>query len=155
MRTCPKVLVMLIASVCSASPPTYDEAVKFSESLAQKQGTKEWVESVLAPFSNEHMDALLRTCVGLLNEGETAARFVVDVRTAPKIVVVHDDTATPFSNCLRDKLQALEWPRPPNEVQYLPIKINAHRPKEGPQNADHLIESITPSNTSFERTRKR
>jgi len=98
------------------------------------------------------MGALLQACVGTLNEGETAARFVVDVRSAPQSVVVHDDAPTPFSSCLKDKLQALEWPRAPNDVRYLPIHFNVHRPKDGPQNADDAIKSITPPNKSLERT---
>jgi hypothetical protein len=154
MRAWPKLFVMLIVPVCSASPPTYDEAVKFSDSTAQTQDAKEWVESVLAPFSDQYMEALLQACVGLLNEGQTAARFVVDVRKAPKTVVVHDDAPTPFSSCLRGKLQALEWPKPPKELPYLPIQVNARRPKDGPQNADHLIKSVTPSNKSLGRTRE-
>jgi hypothetical protein len=148
MRTWPRLFVFLFVSVCNASPPTYDEAVKLSENIARSESAKEWAEGVFAPFSNQHMRASLQACVETLNEGETAARFVVDVREAPKSVVVHDDTPTPFSSCLKGKLQALEWPKAPEEIQYLPVHINAHRPKDGPQNADDLIKSITPSNSS-------
>ena len=144
---------MLFVAVCKASPPTYDEAVKLSENIDNVR-TKEWVESVLKPFSNHHMEAVLHLCVDLLSEGSTAARFVVDVQAAPKSVLVHDDAPTPFSDCLKGKLQALEWPKPPKDIRYLPIVINAHRPKDGPQNADDVIISITGSNTPLERTRE-
>jgi hypothetical protein len=155
MRTWPNLFVILFASACVASPPTYDEAVKLSESIAHNQSAKEWVEGVFAPFSDQHMRALLPACVGTLNEGETAARFVVDVQAAPQRVVVHDGAPTSFSSCLKDKLQALEWPRAPKDIRYLPILINARRPKDGPHNADDVIRSITPSNKSLERTRER
>ena len=155
MRTWPTLLVMLFVAVCKASPPTYDEAVKLTENIAHNVQAKEWVESVLTPFSNQHMEAVLHPCVEKLSEGATAARFVVDVEAAPKSVVVYDDAPTPFSSCLKDRLQALEWPRAPKDVRYLPIHFNAHRPKDGPQNADHAIKSITPSNKSLERTRDR
>jgi hypothetical protein len=153
MRNWSNLFVILFASVCIASPPTYDEAAKLSESIAHNKDAKEWVEGVFTPFSNQHMGALFQACAGTLNEGETAARFVVDLRAAPQSVVVHDDAPTPFSGCLKDRLQALEWPKAPKGVRYLPINFNAHRPKDGPQNADDAIKSIMPSNKSLERTR--
>jgi hypothetical protein len=155
MRTWPNLFVILFATVCDASPPTYDEAVKLAEGIANNESAKKWLKGEFAPFSNQHMGTLFQACVETLSEGETAARFVIDVRAAPHSVVVHDDAPTPFSSCLKGKLQALEWPKAPEDVQYIPIHFNAHRPNDGPQNADSAINSITPSNKPLERTRGR
>jgi hypothetical protein len=155
MHAWPKFVVILFVAVCDASPPTYDEAERLSESLTLNENVKEWVEGVFSPFSDQHFGALFQACAHTLSEGETAARFVVDVGSAPKSVLVHDDAPTPFSSCLKGKLEALAWPKAPKEIRYIPIQINAHRPKDGPQNADDVIKSITPFNKSLERTRER
>jgi hypothetical protein len=153
VRAWPTLAVMLLVVVCRASPPTYDEAVKLSENVAHNAKAKGWLDTVFAPFSKQHMEVALHTCVAMLGEGATQARFVIDLQPAPKGVVVHDDSPTLFSGCLKDKLQALKWPVAHEGMRYLPIVINAHRPKDGPQNADHVIISITPSNKSLERSR--
>jgi hypothetical protein len=152
MRTWPTLAVMCLVVVCRASPPTYDEAVKLSEGVAHNAKAKGWVDTVFAPFSKQHLEVALHTCVEMLSEGATQARFVIDLQPAPQSVVVHDDAPTPFSDCLKGKLQELKWPMAHEGIRYLPLVINAHRPKDGAQSADDVIISVTPSNKSLERT---
>jgi len=157
MRTVPAILVAMFALVCQASPPTYDQAVELSSAIADgaQSEVKRWVSSVLKPFADEHFEAAVAACAESLGEGSTATRFVVDVQAAPERVLVYDEAPTSFSGCVKTKLEALTWPKAPADLQYLPIVVNAQKPKDGLQSADGAIISITPSNNSLERTRAR
>jgi hypothetical protein len=156
MRKWPSLLVLLVVAVSKASPPTYDEAVKLSESIVHDAHAKQWIEGALAPFSDQHLDfkAMIQACVEMLGEGSTSVRFVVDVQAAPNSVVIYDDAPTPFSGCIKSKLEALKWPSAPENIRYLPIEINVHKPKDE-VNADDVITNVTPSNKSLERTHER
>jgi len=157
MRTVKVLLIAMFVVVCRASPPTYDQAVELSSAIAEsiQPEVKKWMNAVFTPFAGQHFEAMVAACAESLGEGLTATRFVVDVHAAPERVAVQDEASTPFSKCLKAKLEALTWPKAPAGIQYLPISINANRPKDGPQNADDVIISITPSNNSLERTRER
>jgi hypothetical protein len=113
------------------------------------------MNGVFTPFTGQHFEVMVAACAESLGEGPSATRLVIDVQAAPERVAVQDEAPTPFSKCLKAKLEALTWPKPPAGLHYLPIAINANRPKDGPQNADDVIISITPSNNSLERTRDR
>ena len=157
MRTVNVLFIAMFAVVCRASPPTYDQAVELSGAIPEsiQPEVKRWMNGVLTPFAGQHFEAMVAACAESLGEGPTATRFVIDVQAAPERVAVQDEAPTPFSKCLKAKLEALTWPKPPAGLQYLPIAINANKPKDGPQNADDVIISITPSNNSLERTRDR
>jgi len=157
MRTVKVLIIAIFAVVCRASPPTYDQAAELSGAIAERMQpeVKKWINGVLTPFAVQHFEAMVAACSESLGEVSTTTRFVIDVQAAPETVAVQDEAPTPFSKCLKAKLEALTWPNPPAGLQYLPIAINANKPKVGPQNADDVIISITPSNNSMERTRER
>jgi hypothetical protein len=157
MRTVNVLLIAMFTVACRASPPTYDQAVALSGAIPESihPEVKDWMNGVFTPFAGQHFETMVTACAEALVEGSTTTRFVIDVQAAPERVAVQDEAPTPFSKCLKAKLEALTWPKPPVGLHYLPIAINANKPKDGPQNADDVIISITPSNNSLERTRER
>ena len=156
MRVRPLLLVVLFGAACEAAPPTYDQARQLAEHAADDAHIKEWIDNVFAPFLDHHLEKVIPPCSALMSESTpTTVRFVVDTQAAPKYVVVRDAGSSPFSECLKGKLQALEWPKAPGNIRYLPLEINSRKTNHGSQNADSAIISITPSNKSLERTGER
>lgn len=157
MRTFKALLIAAFIADCQASPPTYDQTVELSGAIAEsaQAEVKKWLSGVFKPFASQHFEPTVAACAESLGEGSSATRLVVDVQAAPERVLVHDEAPTSFSTCVKTKLEALTWPQAPAGLQYLPIVIRAQKPKDGPQNADDVIISITPSNNSLERTRER
>jgi len=157
MRTVTALLAAMCVVACPASPPTYDQAVELTGAMAEgvQSEVKGWMSSVFTPFADQHFEATVAACAESLREGSSATRFVIDMRAAPERVLIYDEASTAFSRCVKTELETLSWPQAPANLQYLPVAINADKPKDGPQNADDVIISITPSNKSLERTRER
>jgi hypothetical protein len=140
---------------CKTSPPTYEQALAVSADGGNRVQVREWSEGVFGAFLSHNLEATARGCAPFLSEGVSTTRFVVDTHAPSKHIAIYDNAMTPFSKCVAGRLQALEWPRSPLKIRYLPLEINIETPKVGPHNADSAIISITPSNKSLERTREK
>jgi hypothetical protein len=156
MRTVSLFVVMSIVTGCEASPPSYDQASTSVQRRSDFPAIKAWSTRTFGPFWDRHLKEVVVACSEAVNEGtSTTARFVVDARAAPKHVTIYESESTSFSYCVKQKMQALEWPQAPSEIRYLPIEINVDATTSEGQNADDVITSVTPSNKSLERTRER
>ena len=137
--------------------PSYDEAVAKAVALTNDASAREWGERVGGPFIERNLDPIISECARFVPESTSVtAHLVVDATGSAPPTPVADETPTPFSDCLKGELQALAWPKAPTAIRFLPIEINGHNPRPTEGNAaDGVIISITPSNTSLERTRER
>jgi hypothetical protein len=70
-----------------------------------------------------------------------------------KQVAINDEAPSPFSTCMKDRFQALEWPSPPSGIRYLPFEFTVHTPAQVDQHLDDVITDVRSTNKSLERTR--
>jgi hypothetical protein len=141
MRIASAVLVFLIAAGCAESPPTYEQVVGSMEQSPDVAIVKEWSAATLSPFLDANVQVIIVPCAALVSEGaSTTARFLVEAQAAPGHVRIHDEAPSAFSACLKGRMQALNWPRAPGELRYIPVEISAHQPAHaGDRNADDAI----------------
>lgn len=144
----------LLTVGCAGRMLSYGEAHEQLTALSGHHPAKKWGENVVAPFLQRNIEPIVVDCTRHVPEAvPVTARFVIDVSRRSIPPRIADEAPTPFSDCLRTGLQALNWPKAPPGIRFMPIEITGGNDSLEAKDADEVIISVTPDNTSRDEAR--
>lgn len=153
MRTVAPIIFVFATAALAAEPPTYAEALSEAELLRESAELREWGESVLQPILNRVVPEIATCASKLPDPGSVEVRVVIDFAQSP--ARIYDESPGAISSCVRSRLEALTWSRSPPGLRYLPLELKLTMDSKSDAPADDFVISVTPTNTSPERTRER
>ena len=136
---------------------SYREAESAAAAQVSEASLVKWGQENLSPIFEENFRSLLETCMRVASDAEpNAVRLVVILNHETVSIAIDPEGSMGISECIARELKMWNWPTPPSIV-YLPLKLNTRPPdsKDVEREADHILEGISPSNKSLERTRER
>jgi hypothetical protein len=133
MKFLPLLTFVIAAAVRADEPPTYAEALAEAKRHADEPAVRSWIEQVGKPFWNENLQSVFGPCLADIPPNTSiTVRLLVEVGEGGRALRYIDDSPTPFSTCVKEQLQSIEWPKAPIELRYFPIELHVSTRKEPP-----------------------
>lgn len=128
----------LLASVSRGEePPTYAQALADAQRHASDPAVQQWIEQVGKPFWYENLQSVFGPCLqNIPPDTSITVRLLVEVGDGGRALRYIDEAPTPLSTCVKERLQAIEWPKAPIQLRYFPIELNVSTRKSEPPDAE-------------------